>query len=567
MKRVHFVLAIFLAMMVFSSAVPAAASGDGNKRTSGAAGKIRQTEGRKTIMIIPLDSRPANTQYPELIARSAGFNVMMPPARLLGDLKTDGDCEKIIAWADDNASGADAFIVSISMVSYGGLVGSRRPVQTRERALENIRLLERLKAKRPGRPVFAYDAIQRLAITAGNEEELKYYNLIRSWAILKDEVENCGCEAKRAEYDGVQKQIPAETLQKYLATRARNHEVNLKVIEYVKSGIIDYLIMGQDDASKFGIHRAEREDLLDNVKRLGLVNRVRIFAGLDEIDAVLVSRLAALLYGVRPKACVEYFTSANGEKFVAEYEDIPLCDNVARHVIAAGGMLVASPEEADVTILVSFNRETGEVMANNIKRLVARASELIQNNRAVAVADLGNQKSELRLVDLLTRVTDITRLSSYCAWNTAGNAVGLLIGHSFARACIFKSELDPRTKKGVFVDAALANYEFLLYRFLKDYSYKAKVNPMAKEFAKSIGADQLSLGDNLVRMSSFVSEKMAPEFEFWASQFIGRKVSVTRPGALDAEIFRLGDFFVRLPWARLFEAEFHFRMEMKVFEN
>lgn len=517
----------------------------------------------RTVMIIPLDSRPVNTQYPELIARSAGLRVIMPPAGLLGDLSTDGDCEKIIAWAQENAYRADAFIVSVSMLAYGGLVGSRRPAQTRERALENIRFVEKLKRAHPIMPVFAFDSIQRLAVTAGSAEELEYYNLVRSWATLKDEVENFGAESKRAEFESVAKRIPPEMIEKYMATRGRNHEVNTAVIDMVERGVIDYLIIGQDDASKYGVHRAERERLVARIERLGLVNRVRVFSGIDEAASVLVARMAALLYGARPKACVEYFTEPGGESAIAEYEDVPLRENVVRHVIAAGGTTVERPELADVTILVSHNSGTGEVMADNVKRLAARASELIAAGRAVAIADLGGQKSERRLVDLLRRVVDVTRLSSYCAWNTAGNATGILIGHAFARACCFKSGLDPVAFRQSYVDSALAGYGFLFYRFLKDYSYKSRVKAEAAEFAKSIGADQLRLGKDLDRVSAFVSEKMSAEFDSWASLFAGKKASVMAPGALDGEIVRLRDFSVKLPWGRLFEAEIHFKIELK----
>ncbi|HOT76212.1 MAG TPA: DUF4127 family protein, partial [Candidatus Wallbacteria bacterium] len=127
-KNEYLFFLIFLAAAVFNMALdvpPALAAGTGDDGPARASRWTPLIPYCKTVMIIPLDSRPANVLYPSLICKIAGFEPMLPPAELMDNFKKPADCEKMAEWMTANADKADAFVISATMLCYGGLVASR----------------------------------------------------------------------------------------------------------------------------------------------------------------------------------------------------------------------------------------------------------------------------------------------------------------------------------------------------------------------------------------------------------------------------------------------------------
>ena len=522
--------------------------------------------GVKTVMIIPLDSRPANTLYPELICKIAGIKPLLPPDEFMDSFKKPADTQKIAQWMIDNADKADAFIISSTMLCYGGLVASRTPATTLYEALKNLKRIKTLKLKYPHKPIFVYDIIQRLAVTASSEKELEHYKLARQWAILEDKAETAPEQGDMQMRDKLRSEISQSVFDDYMKARKRNNAVNASVIQMCAAGYIDSVVLGQDDASKYGIHKKEARTLGELASNLKLGDKFYIFSGADEIDAVLAARLASFFYGCAPSYFVMY---PNRETFnwIAPYEDIEISENIKRHIEAAGSKLCGDSAEADIIVALNATAET-ELRRNfDMVEMVDETARLVNEGRLVAVCDLSyTNRSDTAFVELLAAKTDISALASFSAWNTAGNKIGFAIAQASARWQSLNSVL-PESR----LSCVKAHYEFLLMRFIKDYCYKNFVMKTAEEYIAKIGADRFNLKEAKDKVEKLVSSKLKPMFNEWfESYFTGKKVVLSASGhynnspqTCETYIAGVKNIKITLPWPRIFECRIEFDLDFQ----
>ena len=79
-----------------------------------------------TIAVIPLDDRAVNYECLALLGQAAGCQMLLPPKAWLGTPWRTGQMDRLGAWLHDVAPTADALIVALDTLGYGGLVDSRR---------------------------------------------------------------------------------------------------------------------------------------------------------------------------------------------------------------------------------------------------------------------------------------------------------------------------------------------------------------------------------------------------------------------------------------------------------
>lgn len=522
-----------------------------------------KSKGVANLLMVPLDDRPANLYFPQQVGKAAGINVITPPKEIIGYYNTPGNSEKITNWLIENGEKADGFVLSTSMLAYGGLIASRTGVKSKEEALEGIQVIKNLKEKYPDKPIYVYDTIQRLAVTAINEDYRKYYDQIREWAILYDKVNNFGMEEERERLEELEALIPEEVLEDYLNARARNHEINKIMIDWAADDFVDYLILAQDDAATYGLHREEREKLLEKVKGLDIEEKVTIFPGADEVDVVLVSRFVTEVFNLHPTYYIEY-GGIHGQNWIAPFEDTTLHENVIKHIIASGAEVIDSEEDADIHLLLNTPSEEESNRSSDIDEMVKRIEALVQSDKQVAIGDvLIVNKADEEFVMTLSEKVDLTKILSYSGWNTAGNALGITVGHATSRDVF----LNQTSGFGVplYQQAAKSHYEFLLHRFAKDQGYKNVVQPNANQYINEIGADPWDLDKNYEEVNQFVKDQLKEETSKWYNHFDKKKVYIGTRGNKDfyQTINNLEDVHVKLPWPRTFEAELEPRLNMQ----
>ncbi|MFI5488607.1 DUF4127 family protein [Micromonospora echinaurantiaca] len=521
-----------------------------------AAGRDR----RRAVALVPLDDRPVNTYCPQLTAASAGAEVRLPPRDLLGRFLTPGDGAAIARWLGATG-GVDGYVISVSMLAYGGLIASRTAAPTLAAALANLAAIRNLRATRPGAVIEVHDTIQRLAITSTGTDLDTYRDLLVEWAKLHDQVVNLGQEELRARLDTVRAQIPDQVVEDYLAARARNHQVNRLMVEWVADGTIDHLVLSEDDTAPVGLARAERVELEALVARLGVGDRVEIFPGADEVDALLVARVLAA--GAAPTYRVEY-AGISGEEWTAQLEGIPFAENIRRHVSAVGGRVVDG--DADIVLAVNTPSAAPAQRATDLDAFVGRIGALLAAGIPVIVVDpLIVNKADHDLVARMEARLDLVTLLSYSGWNTGGNALGLALGHGTARWAHLRSS---GSGYGVpeLRGPARAHAEYLLYRFVKDDGWKNVLQVEAYAHARAQGWNPLALSaEQKSYFDGWVRDRLVPLTErYFADHFAGHHVPLGRRGAktFTAPLTRVESIRVELPWDRLFEVTLEPRLRL-----
>ncbi len=515
------------------------------------------------IVLVPLDDRPAVAQFAQMIGRVADHRVLLPPPEVLGRFTTPGDPERIIEWLRVQDYGiVDALIVAVDMLAYGGLVASRThrtPLETAQKHLEFFRWF---KQKYPRVPVYAFNVIMRVAPTA-DVTSRPWRDQLARWAELEDRVPKTGDEQLAAELERLKKELDPKVVNDYLAARRRNLQINLVMIELVKAGIVNHLILLQDDARLYGLHRQDQAVLRERLKEVGLESRVPIYNGADEGSLTLVSRAVLDKFRHWVKVAVVY-SAEKSKQVIAPYEDQPLQFTVENQIKAAGGRLVNRAEEADYTLYVNAPETSEKEFNDFLRRLITDLKAF----KPVALADVvfpapHYSGADERLVEALKREGLIDRLASYAAWNTAGNTLGTAIAHANMRV-FFRSKLNDRADRAA--RAYAAHFEFLMHRFVGDYLYhdivRPELNRRLREELK-IATDEFT-PETHAQIGREVAARMSPLIEqFFTDHFQGRTYTLAFYNQVKRSVKLTGlrDLKIYLPWPRTFEVAIEYKMD------
>ncbi|MDO3408213.1 DUF4127 family protein [Saccharibacillus sp. CPCC 101409] len=488
----------------------------------------------KKIVYIPLDDRPANLDDVVLQGKGAGLEVLAPPAGAIRNRLDDraevegtevvgtsgasyGDPSAVRRFLLDHAAQADGFIVSVDMLAYGGLIGSRRlqsdpggdyPAYDPQATLL-LDTIAGLKKDYPDKPVFVLDTIMRLATTTMAEGlTLEAYNESRA-LMMKPRPEQSDFDEILNGYDlqpdGTNYE-PTVYFDKelYYNARRRKFKTNRYVLEALLQGAgVDFAAFGVDDASTQGVQANEIHWIEAHIdERLGGTGgqnpeRAIILPDADGLGHSLMGRMAQTLLGgpqaAKPGFAVNYF-GTHGSEIVNSYEYMDVHTNILRHIDIAGGVYAG-----DNTGTAPGSSQAGEIAQAEAQPEDA-AARPAAGGRQVYDLELVALTSEDRIADAVARieanrtahiptlVVDFTRggsagtvvtpellassatggLFGYSAWNTAGNKIGMALGMAQSRFAFLHTEKQERS-----LGPALDAHGSLLFkRFLKDYSYK-----------------------------------------------------------------------------------------------
>ncbi|MBB6673300.1 DUF4127 family protein [Cohnella nanjingensis] len=407
------------------------------------------------IVYLPLDERPCNAAYPVRIAAASDVRLTAPPRAMLGDKKRPADTAALAEWLLAQSAEASRLIVSLDMLVYGGIVPSRLHHLSEAQCQARLNVIKSCKERNPALRIFAFNLIMRAPAYSSSDEEPDYYadygaELARLGA-LQDQLARDGLdEDAQAELERLTAYVPEAVRLDFTDRRRINTTVNRMAIDLVKENVIDFLLIPLDDNAKYGYSSSEQRNLLLRVEKLGLLDRIHLYPGADEIGNTLFARAFCELKGYQPEIYIRH-ASTSGPFSIPKYEDRSLGESLKAQIHAAGGFIGDHASEADFVLMVNSPpvgqhdmAETTTALADrhasyfsevNLREFAEAIARYTAKGRMVALADVATcNGSDEPLMKLLSRWGLLPKIAAYAGWNTSGNTLGTVIAHAIVES-------------------------------------------------------------------------------------------------------------------------------------
>lgn len=487
--------------------------------------------------LLPLDERPCNRVFPQMIARTnEELELEVPALEVLGSKRIPADAARIERFLLDGIEHLDFAVVSLDMLLYGGLIPSRLHHLEREEAVRRFGVLRQMRRANPGLKIYAFQCIMRAPSYDSSEEEPEYYadwgyRLFRR-KYLMDLREREGLSPEEdAELAAIE--IPDEVVLDYESRRAFNEDMNVEALGLLEDGTIDFLVIPQDDSAPFGYTAISQKSVIAELKRRGLDMRCMIYPGADEVSMSLLARACNEAAGRSPRVW-PFFASVAGPHIVPLYEDRPMMESLKSHVRVTGARLADAPAEADVLLAINC---PGKVMQEafvpehekdltytswrQLSDFTQRIAEYLADGRRVALCDSAFANGgDAQCVRYLDRLGVLGGLCAYAGWNTNCNTLGTVLAQALVGTN--QGEIARNT----------------CYRIIEDVFYQALVRPrVVAEELPALGLGYYDFKDREEQVAEIIRTELQERFD----ELDFARACPTRIGR------------VYMPWHRMFE--------------
>ena len=489
--------------------------------------------------MLPLDERPCNYDYPQMMPQ-ADYRLVLPPREYMGDKKRPADTEKLAAWLKEEVIDADACIISMDTLIYGGIVPSRLHEEELDTLFARARTIEPLRLANPRMKLYLFQLIMRCPDYSLSDEEPDYYDQYGRdihYYGRYTHLEKLGkmTDADRADFKRIKETIDPDCLNDYLARRDKNIRVLLNDLEYIRNGTADYFIVPQDDAAVYGFTTMDQMRVREYLKAHTLHRKTAMYPSADDTGLTLLGRAVAELNGVKPKIFVHY-ASSKAAAVVPWFEDRALDETIKYHILSVGGQRVYSPCEADIVLAVNMGSgmwhedqpeyTTAYDVERNLAEFVAYISYSLECGKIVAIGDVATcNGSDGELLRLLRAEDLLLKIHAYAGWNTSSNTLGTTICQA---VLYYFGKDDTGTKK------------FLLHRYYEDMGYMGHVRKYVLEnVLPALGLDNFHTDGESGKAAAAVREEL---ISYMRKNF-------PELAALVKEVH------IRQPWRRMFETD------------
>ena len=540
------------------------------------------------ILLLPLDERPCNASFPGRLFPADKVQILLP--RKLGHKKHPADFSVLSDFLFEKAKDADALLLSLDMLLYGGLIPSRLHHLKTETLFSRLHLIRELKEKYPALPIYAFATVMRCPAYSSDDEEPDYYErfgsaihargalMHRALAGLTTSSEAEGPvpspagllpaasgegeisapfssaePASASSLDNEDSQGPESCLggdfeaclEDYLARRALNKQLSLQALELVKEGILESIVFPQDDSMRFGFPAMDQEEIRRRILTLGLTKRAMMYPGSDEIALTLLCRLLLNHHGLLPKVYVKYLTDG-ARSLIPLYEGLPLSATTSYQLHAAGCITADTCAEADIVLLETAasgpmeeawsqpSRSPSYFAERNFPEMLSFIQRMRGAGKVVTVADNAYANGgDLDLIRILDADHLLMDLQGYAGWNTNANTMGCAIAMG---VCAFLYG-----EQGLFHDPAAEaqRRNFLISRYLEDACYQADVRQCVTKKISPLGFDYFFTGEEEGEVRDLILAELQIRIKTELSSLADR-----------IQIRRL-----TLPWKRMFEID------------
>lgn len=503
-----------------------------------------------TVLLLPLDSRPACTKFITDLGNIANIRILMPPKAILDHYKQAGDTATLGDWCKANSNKADALILSMDMLIHGGLLASRHGNTPAENIEAALLVLEDIHQADPALPLYAFHILPRLW-PADNESNNKYQKEILQYSKLIDQIYTFENPVDIKKMEKIKTKLPAKIIENYHRVYEENFALNKKLIAMTQNGVLKKLIIGQDDGESFGIPNIVKRQLLHTLTQDGISEeQVFVTKGADEVAQTLLGDINGRLDNTQPKINVQY-SDPYTASLVMPYMATSVATTVKEKVKMLHGTIVDNPDEADfiLFIYIGSDKNVGHQYVAN-----QRIQALLAQNYKVALVDLSEHfaADETILPVLMQNSAPINQLIAYAGWNTTSNAIGT----AMTQATIFTAELKQAVTAEEYYTLYQNNLTFLTNRFLEDYFYLKTSIDAINQSLKSEKTDIYDLKDRYLWANSMLKAEMIHK-TYLLKHSISYNRSFTIPLKSGPIAVKVSDLHttVSFPWERTFEID------------
>ena len=464
------------------------------------------------IALIPLDSRPCNTQYPQTLAQMAGMRLILPADALLDDFLTPADQEGLWQWLEQTAPKCERIIISTNELLQGGLINSRSS-DSYANLESDINRLQEFCQNHPEQKITILTILPRLLPSQYDSTLAPYMNQLSQYGRAWDKADLNAAPLPQSE-------VPAEILEKYRQVFLQCGELLKQLQQMAANGLCE-VVIGQDDGEEYCPSNILKRRILANpTANLTFVH------GADELTMLILASFVDL-----PPSEVQIIIddeSAWSKYF--PYEAADLATILKEKLALANVTLFADAED---TIFIHADSASS---TEAISFITTKSSSY----RGLADIAYTNKGDKALADDLLSPANT---LHAYSGWNTAGNTLGTVIDHYRL------SQAFPQTKQ-----AAQAAVEFKVIRLSEDLVYQALIsNDLRLSLAnqKLMNSSTTAFTADIEQIESLLTERFAPykvqlEELFTATQEILPQVKVDVTSA---------EINLSFPWNRAFEVK------------
>lgn len=483
------------------------------------------------IVYVPLDERPCNAAYVSKLFQSDAVQVHV--CGPLGHKKTPADLEALKADLLQACDGAYGLVISLDMLVYGGLIPSRIHHEKQEVLVKRLEVLKEIRREHPDLVIYGFSCIMRCPSYNSDDEEPDYYakygQAIHDAGELVHKGRISGVPSKMLK-DALEKIDPAD-LDDYVMRRQTNRYVNVEVLQYVRDGILDRVVIPQDDSSTYGYAAMDQETVRNKIAQYHVEDRVMMYPGADEVGMTLFACMLNHYEQACPKVYVQYANEAS-KTLIPLYEGASLSSTIANHILSCGCRQTYSYEMADIILMIDAPSEhmeeaaaqpskaVGYIAERNLSGLLSFAKTMLKEGKIVIFADDGYANgSDLRLLQYLNDYGLLMKIHGYAGWNTNANTLGTALAMGVAYF---------NTKK--------RNDDFLALRYVEDGGYCAYVRGAVEKKLQPPN-DYFSIAFQKEKVLSMIRDELEQFVKTYLPSIASRVV-------IDK---------VESPWTRMFE--------------
>ncbi|MEC0241334.1 DUF4127 family protein [Paenibacillus dokdonensis] len=469
------------------------------------------------IAFIPLDERPCNYEFPYLLAQGTGIHMARPPMEMMGLKKRPGDTNRLWSWLEEQSMDADGAVISLDTLLYGGIIPSRLHALEHPQVAERLQRLRGLKERNPDLKIFAFQLIMRCPQYSIADEEPDYYadwgrEIFRKGLISHRSKLGIATGEELEELSDIERRLPAEILEDYMHRRSVNIGVIRDVLDMIAEGFIDFMIFPQDDSAPYGHTAKDQQKVRAMISELDLELTTYMYPGADEVGCTLLARM---INDSKHKVPLVYprMSAVQGPFVTPLYEDRFFYESLKYQIMAAGGLITSSAEEADLILIVNTPGETmmeaesqkhaffSYDVYRNIIELVEYGNYMLRHKgKPVAAADVGYANgADQKLVKLLKQKEMLFDLAGYAGWNTSSNTLGTVIAQSMLYLHYGRTS---------------QHLDFLALRYAEDLCYCSVVRMgLNQGEVEAMGLSKFELDGHRGEVSRMVRKRLVQELE------------------------------------------------------